>query len=101
MSGLGELDRPGTPGSAEAWDARSEEWLEGREESEVEAGAQGVAPGELSAVGQHGSDDVRGAGPVTKLRRVRGGTPVMCVPRGTSTKPCWPPAKTPVKGGPP
>lgn len=26
MSGLGELDRPGAPGSAEAWDERSQEW---------------------------------------------------------------------------
>ncbi|MEV0635138.1 hypothetical protein AB0I77_09280 [Streptomyces sp. NPDC050619] len=27
MSGLGELDRPGTPSGAWAWDERSEEWL--------------------------------------------------------------------------
>ncbi|WP_367320959.1 hypothetical protein [Streptomyces sp. HUAS ZL42] len=27
MSGLGELDRPGTPGSPGAWDEPSEEWL--------------------------------------------------------------------------
>jgi hypothetical protein len=27
MTGLGELDRPGTPGSPGAWDARSEEWV--------------------------------------------------------------------------
>ncbi|WP_328932649.1 MULTISPECIES: hypothetical protein [unclassified Streptomyces] len=64
MSGLGELDRPGTPGSAEAWDARSEQWLEGRGEPEAEAGAEAVAPGELSAAGRHGSGsgDDRGAG---------------------------------------
>lgn len=42
MSGLGELDRPGRPGGAGAWDARSEEWLGGRGESETE----GEAPGE-------------------------------------------------------
>ncbi|MFJ9891963.1 hypothetical protein ACIQPR_01410 [Streptomyces sp. NPDC091280] len=36
MSGLGELDRPGTPGGAEAWDARSEEWLAGQGESQPE-----------------------------------------------------------------
>lgn len=27
MSGLGELDRPGAPGGAEAWDERSGEWV--------------------------------------------------------------------------
>ncbi|MER7835612.1 hypothetical protein ABTY98_06770 [Streptomyces sp. NPDC096040] len=27
--GLGELDRPGRPGGADAWDTRSEEWLPG------------------------------------------------------------------------
>ncbi|MEV6495882.1 hypothetical protein [Streptomyces prunicolor] len=63
MSGLGELDRPGTPGSAEAWDARSEEWLGGSGEPGAEGEAPGVkgeVPGELSAVGQ-GAGDVRGA----------------------------------------
>ncbi|WP_327401455.1 hypothetical protein OG194_15620 [Streptomyces sp. NBC_01288] len=63
MSGLGELDRPGTPGSAGAWDARSEEWLGGSGESRAEGeapGSEGEAPGELSAVGQ-GAGDVRGA----------------------------------------
>ncbi|MFF7978372.1 hypothetical protein ACFZDK_04455 [Streptomyces sp. NPDC007901] len=30
--GLGELDRPGRPGAADAWDARSEGWLLGTEE---------------------------------------------------------------------
>ncbi|WP_210585709.1 hypothetical protein [Streptomyces sp. GESEQ-35] len=29
MSGLGELDRPGTPAGPGAWDARSHEWLAG------------------------------------------------------------------------
>ncbi|GGJ10397.1 hypothetical protein [Streptomyces brasiliensis] len=29
MTGLGELDPPGTPGSTGAWDTRSEEWLAG------------------------------------------------------------------------
>lgn len=50
MSGLGELDRPGTPGSAGAWDARSEEWLGGS--GELEAAAEGAAPGVPSVVGQ-------------------------------------------------
>ncbi|MFJ5301825.1 hypothetical protein [Streptomyces sp. NPDC088350] len=40
MSGLGELDRPGRPGGAGAWDARSEEWLGGREELEAEGEAE-------------------------------------------------------------
>lgn len=52
MSGLGELDRPGTPGSAGAWDARSEEWLGESGESETE----GEAPGEQLAVGQDAGD---------------------------------------------
>ena len=34
MSGLGELDRPGTPTGAEAWDAQSGEWLGGQGEPE-------------------------------------------------------------------
>jgi hypothetical protein len=48
MSGLGELDRPGMPGGAGAWDARSEEWLGGREKSEEETEAETVpgGPGE-------------------------------------------------------
>ncbi|XUL90900.1 hypothetical protein ACQ86D_33270 [Streptomyces galilaeus] len=36
MSDLGELDRPGTPGNAEAWDEQSGEWLGGRGEPESE-----------------------------------------------------------------
>ena len=52
MSGLGELDRPGTPGSAGAWDARSEQWLG----ESGKSGAEGEAPGELLAVGQDTGD---------------------------------------------
>ncbi|WP_262055801.1 hypothetical protein [Streptomyces sp. STR69] len=37
MSGLGELDRPGTPAGAEAWDAQSGEWLGGHGEPETES----------------------------------------------------------------
>ncbi|WP_405863255.1 hypothetical protein OG407_33585 [Streptomyces sp. NBC_01515] len=55
MSGLGELDRPGTPGSAGAWDARSEEWL-GENGQSGESGAAGEAPGEQLAVGQDAGD---------------------------------------------
>ena len=36
MSGLGELDRPGTPAGAEAWDAQSGEWLGGHGEPDPE-----------------------------------------------------------------
>ncbi|MHC3473614.1 hypothetical protein ACYF6T_33660 [Streptomyces sp. 7R007] len=36
MSGLGELDRPGMPSGADAWDARSREWT-AREPEEKEA----------------------------------------------------------------
>ncbi|WP_405973929.1 hypothetical protein OG496_36530 [Streptomyces sp. NBC_00988] len=56
MSGLGELDRPGTPGGAGAWDARSEEWLGESGESEAEGEAQGEAPGDPSAVGRDTGD---------------------------------------------
>lgn len=35
MSELGELDRPGTPGSPGAWDEHSEEWLLGAAETNV------------------------------------------------------------------
>ncbi|MFD4558254.1 hypothetical protein ACFWP5_28715 [Streptomyces sp. NPDC058469] len=69
MSGLGELDRPATPGSAGAWDARSEEWLGEREELETggdvrgESGARDV-PGEKEAArdvpGEQGTGDVPG-----------------------------------------
>ncbi|MEV0173399.1 hypothetical protein AB0I00_20075 [Streptomyces sp. NPDC050803] len=45
MSGLGELDRPGTPTSPGAWDARSEEWLV-VEEGEGVASSAGVVAGE-------------------------------------------------------
>ncbi|OIJ93201.1 hypothetical protein [Streptomyces colonosanans] len=37
MSDVGELDRPGTPGSPGAWDARSEEWLMGMGETSTRA----------------------------------------------------------------
>ena len=50
MSGLGELDRPETPGSAGAWDARSEELLGERGELETDGDVLGEAgardPGE-------------------------------------------------------
>lgn len=36
MSELGELDRPGTPNSPEAWDEPSEEWLMGAAEMDVQ-----------------------------------------------------------------
>ncbi|MET7570968.1 hypothetical protein ABZT04_21085 [Streptomyces sp. NPDC005492] len=47
MSGLGELDRPGTPRGAGAWDARSEEWLGGPGEEHPEPEAH---EGDTSAV---------------------------------------------------
>ncbi|MEU0970671.1 hypothetical protein ABZ357_36620, partial [Streptomyces sp. NPDC005917] len=52
--GLGELDRPGRPGGADAWDGRSEEWLPGAEEG----GSQDA----LSGSGSPGPVPVSGAG---------------------------------------
>ncbi len=92
---------PGTPGSAEAWDARSEEWLEGRGSRRWKRARRESRRASCRQLGSTAAMTCAVLAPVTKLRRVRGGTPVMCVPRGTSTKPCRPPARTPVKGGPP
>ena len=50
--GLGELDRPGRPGTADAWDARSEEWPLGTEEggaADTFSGSEPPASGESSA----------------------------------------------------
>lgn len=51
MSGLGELDRPGTPASPGAWDARSEGWLFGEPKEPDEPGEPGET-GESSAAGE-------------------------------------------------
>ncbi|MCI3272945.1 hypothetical protein [Streptomyces cylindrosporus] len=71
MSGLGELDRPGTPESPGAWDERSEEWIAegaearepGRVAEDASAGArggrEGREKGEASARARAG-DDARG-----------------------------------------
>ncbi|MET7487507.1 hypothetical protein [Streptomyces sp. NPDC005538] len=53
MSGLGELDRPGTPRGAGAWDARSEGWLGGPEAETPEPEAH---EGDPEAVGQDTHD---------------------------------------------
>ncbi|MDH6220057.1 hypothetical protein [Streptomyces pseudovenezuelae] len=47
MSGLGELDRPGTPTNPGAWDERSEEW--GREETEPGDGPADVGSAATSS----------------------------------------------------
>ena len=45
MSELGELDRPGTPDSPGAWDARSQEWLVSEPDTESGTGAgRGARP---------------------------------------------------------
>ncbi|MEU6325139.1 hypothetical protein [Streptomyces sp. NPDC047009] len=58
MSDVGELDRPGTPGSPGSWDGRSEEWLDGAWEratgEEGEAETSGSAD-EAVADGEHHS----------------------------------------------
>ncbi|MFJ3893672.1 hypothetical protein [Streptomyces sp. NPDC090083] len=105
MSGLGELDRPGTPGSAEAWDARSEQWLEGRGEPEAAPGTDGTAPGELQAAARHGDDDVNDAAALAAPdsrtprspadpQRPRAGAAPAPTPRGTDRK-----AATPARRG--
>ncbi|MEV5955557.1 hypothetical protein AB0M11_17605 [Streptomyces sp. NPDC051987] len=66
-AGPGELDRPGRPGAADAWDARSEEWLLGADEDgPVDASAAGgpqrageVVPGMRTAA----EDTPGGRGP--------------------------------------
>ncbi|MGW2363102.1 hypothetical protein ACWCYC_40175, partial [Streptomyces phaeofaciens] len=64
MSGLGELDRPGTPESGGAWDARSAEWAvgEGGAGSGVHAGARA---GPNSAQHTQGSQPVSPRSPVS------------------------------------
>ncbi|MFF4399210.1 hypothetical protein [Streptomyces sp. NPDC001480] len=44
MSGLGELDRPGTPDNPGAWDARSQEWLAGERPAPGAAHGSGPVP---------------------------------------------------------
>ncbi|MEU9447868.1 hypothetical protein [Streptomyces sp. NPDC048277] len=49
--GLGELDRPGRPGGADAWDTRSQEWLLGTEEGglgDAFSGSESPGPGPAS-----------------------------------------------------
>ncbi|MES5816859.1 hypothetical protein [Streptomyces sp. RG80] len=60
MSDLGELDRPGTPGSPGPWDASSGEWLAGEG---GEAGSRGEAHGGASVEGAatSGASSVVGA----------------------------------------
>ncbi|MEU6196511.1 hypothetical protein [Streptomyces sp. NPDC047061] len=75
--GPGELDRPGRPGAADAWDARSEEWLLGADEPGTggafpEGGSpvpDGDSPGSRAAAGSRGSSPRRGtaADPVKTL----------------------------------
>ncbi|MFE7166567.1 hypothetical protein [Streptomyces sp. NPDC057616] len=58
MSGLGELDRPGVPGSAEAWDERSQEWAAG--ETEAPDGAAGPqSSGRLPKLRRTAADPVK------------------------------------------
>lgn len=103
MSGLGELDRPGTPGSAEAWDARSEQWLEGRGSRRPKRARRQWRRGSCRQQGGTAAAAVTIVvpAPVMKLRWLRGRTPVMCVPPWTLTKPCRPLAKAPVMCAPP
>ncbi|GAB7104329.1 hypothetical protein JCM4814A_26430 [Streptomyces phaeofaciens JCM 4814] len=74
MSGLGELDRPGTPESGGAWDARSGEWAAGEggagsgAHAGVRAGA-GAGPRGQERSGADAPADAPGpAGPATSRR---------------------------------
>lgn len=79
MSELGELDRPGTPNSPEAWDERSEEWLMGAAETDVQD-AQ-TEKGETEATEEPGtapgdSAERRSAASSTRTARRGTGDPV-------------------------
>ncbi|MFF0221051.1 hypothetical protein [Streptomyces sp. NPDC004629] len=60
MSGLGELDRPGTPASPGAWDARSEGWLFGEPKEPDEPG-ESARPYATGATGEAGVTQARDA----------------------------------------
>ncbi|MFE4961884.1 hypothetical protein [Streptomyces sp. NPDC056660] len=62
--GPGELDRPGSPGGADAWDARSEEWLLGI--------AEGGSADALCGSGLPGSAAVSGRGSTRTARDTAG-----------------------------
>ncbi|MEU6254886.1 hypothetical protein [Streptomyces sp. NPDC047043] len=66
MSGLGELDRPGTPDSPGAWDERSEEWAAG--EPEASGGPAGASRGD-DALTVPRSDSAPAARRQTSARR--------------------------------
>ncbi|WP_234542930.1 hypothetical protein [Streptomyces shenzhenensis] len=62
--GVGKLDRPGRPGAADAWDARSQEWLLGADEdgSGDAFPADGLqAAGEVSPRGRRAAEETSGS----------------------------------------
>ncbi|MET7848935.1 hypothetical protein ABZT48_12035 [Streptomyces avermitilis] len=64
MSGLGKLDRPGTPGSSGAGDARSQEWLAGEGTEAGVGAAENPGPGADADPGSGAdADPGPGAGP--------------------------------------
>ena len=62
MSDVGELDRPGTPGSPGAWDARSEEWLmrEGEAALQTAHATTGAGPDDVPAGVRAAQEDALG-----------------------------------------
>ncbi|WP_150133466.1 hypothetical protein [Streptomyces hyaluromycini] len=63
-AGPGELDRPGRPGAADAWDTRSEEWLLGADQpGSVDAfpGGGSPAPGGDSPGSRAAAEDTAGS----------------------------------------
>ncbi|MFJ9537890.1 hypothetical protein ACIRPX_11585 [Streptomyces sp. NPDC101225] len=60
MSGLGELDRPGVPGSAQAWDERSREWAaEEAPTTDGTADPHPQSPGRLPKLRRTAADPVK------------------------------------------
>ncbi|MFI6561715.1 hypothetical protein [Streptomyces sp. NPDC050534] len=60
MSGLGELDRPGVPGGAEAWDERSQGWTAVETEAPDDAaGPHPQPPGRLPKLRRTAADPVK------------------------------------------
>ncbi|MER6524846.1 hypothetical protein [Streptomyces sp. NPDC001508] len=78
MSGLGELDRPATPASPGAWDARSEGWLFGEPKEPDEPGESGelgepYAPGSTGEAGVTEESDTRDARDVMRAQEYTDG----------------------------
>jgi hypothetical protein len=72
MSDVGELDHPGTPGSLDPWDARSEEWLVGTWERHVDGAAKPSVRGDGVVPGGEDEADAEGRGESSATEGARG-----------------------------